>query len=69
MFEPANTSSQLPRSDSPEAARLIEEVMAERNYPSSPQAAARAGYEACFRMSERNRQMVQIVQSESPPSA
>lgn len=39
----------IPKSNTPEAALLIETVMKEREYPCSPAAAARAGYEAARR--------------------
>lgn len=46
---------ELPRSDSREAAAAIEELMRQRNYPCNPQAAARVGFEACRRISFRQR--------------
>lgn len=39
----------IPKSNTPEAALLIEEIMKERKYPCNPTAAARAGYEAAYR--------------------
>jgi hypothetical protein len=44
----------IPKSNTPEASFLIEEVMKERQYPCNPTAAARAGYEAAYREMEKN---------------
>ena len=44
------TLPRLPRSDSSKASHLIDQVMQERNWPTSPQAAARVGFEAAYRM-------------------
>jgi hypothetical protein len=43
----------LPRSDSQEARAAIETVFAERNWPTSPAACARAGFEAAFRLASQ----------------
>jgi hypothetical protein len=45
----------IPKSNTPEASFLIEEVMKERQYPCNPTAAARAGYEAAYREMEKKR--------------
>lgn len=39
----------IPKSNTPEAAALIEKVLDERYHPSNPAAIARAGYEAVYR--------------------
>lgn len=39
----------IPKSNTIEAAALIEKVLDERSYPCNPMAAARAGYEAAYR--------------------
>lgn len=48
-----NTLPELPRSDSAQAQQAIEAMFAERNYPSSPNACARLGFEAAVRLIKR----------------
>lgn len=58
-----NYTPELPRSDSQEAEQAIEQVMAERHYPTNPAAAARAGFEAACRLLARKKQLSSIVQA------
>lgn len=57
------TWPRLPASNTQQAAEAINQVVVERNYPTSPHACARVGYEACFRIAERQRVLVAAVQA------
>lgn len=53
---------ELPRSNSQEGSEAITRLFAERNYPAAPNACARAGYEACYRIARQQRLMMTAVQ-------
>lgn len=61
-MEKVVTLPELPRSDSAAATQAIDRVMAERNHPASPAAAARAGFEACRRIGARQRVFTMAAQ-------
>jgi len=51
----------IPKSNTPQAALFIETVMREREYPCSPAAAARAGYEAARRAISAQKIQAELV--------